>query len=280
MCRGCTLSQSTQKLTGSALATASTSTNGISCGGQCVDPSNPNYCNNCSPCTSGQICAADSSSSTGFSCQQQCPAGQTACGGKCVDTTSDPANCGGCSNACTAPTGGTTTCANGQCGQSCASGQTACGNSCVSTQIDSNNCGSCGHACTNGQTCQSGSCQCLLGHLGDNNNCGTCGNVCPSGQGCSGGLCQPNPNPCLPGQLVQSDDTCGFCDPKSTIHGPSGCICIDPTQGLIFPPNNPVLCEPCPSGQTGCNGSCVDPKTAYLSSNVNCGSLRECLSDP
>ena len=54
----------------------------------------------------------------------------------------------------------------------CATGQTSCGQSCVNTASDSNNCGACGTKCTTGQSCQSGSCQCLAGFFKCGISCG------------------------------------------------------------------------------------------------------------
>ena len=44
-------------------------------------------------------------------CKVPCAQGQVVCGGVCVDTQSDDANCGSCGNAC----GGGSTCSNGAC---------------------------------------------------------------------------------------------------------------------------------------------------------------------
>src|SRR5574337_767341 len=65
-----------------------------------------------------------------------CPDGQTSCGTMCVDTTSDPANCGACGNACSA----SQVCNAGVC--DCAAPTTLCGTECVILNDDPNNCGS------------------------------------------------------------------------------------------------------------------------------------------
>jgi hypothetical protein len=155
-----------------------------------------------------------------------CPTPQTLCGTYCVNTNSDPSDCGACGTVCPsgqacvsaacAP-GGTGTpcttnanCASGFCVaglcSACASGQTQCSNVCVNTQNNLNNCGACGNACpsspANGtEVCTSGSCgvtcnssytncggQCV-NTTTDNNNCGACGDVCPNGQACSNSVC-------------------------------------------------------------------------------------------
>jgi len=68
-----------------------------------------------------------------------CGGGQACCGSGCVDTQTDPNNCGACGNTCGA-------------------GQMCCGGGCVDTATDSNNCGSCGNVCLGGDTCQNGLC--------------------------------------------------------------------------------------------------------------------------
>ena len=75
------------------------------------------------------------------------------CGGRCVDTDTDPANCGGCNQPC-GVTG--TSCTHGTC--QCPNPQTVCSNQCVDTTTDESNCGFCGHNCQ-GNPCTAGLCQ-------------------------------------------------------------------------------------------------------------------------
>ncbi|CAG8518472.1 7011_t:CDS:2 [Cetraspora pellucida] len=86
---------------------------------------------------------------------RDCADGQTCCNKKCIDTDSDPKNCGSCNNAC-------------------AVGQTCCSGKCIDTNTDAAHCGSCNNTCIVGQTCQTGKCgspgctadsQCLSGQL-------------------------------------------------------------------------------------------------------------------
>src|SRR5690349_18694449 len=60
----------------------------------------------------------------------ECDAGLTACHGNCVDTSSDPYNCGGCDDACYEGY-----CSGGSCviAQECPPGATDCFGSCVDT---------------------------------------------------------------------------------------------------------------------------------------------------
>ena len=80
----------------------------------------------------------------------------TVCGGACVDTSSDTANCGGCGIVCLAAGA---TCSSGQC-------MATCGGSQVDTSTDTANCGGCGVVCSatapSTATCASGRCLATL----------------------------------------------------------------------------------------------------------------------
>jgi hypothetical protein len=80
----------------------------------------------------------------------QCPAAFT-CGSDCVDTQTDPANCGGCSQVC--PIGNN--CVSSMC--VCVTGVT-CSNVCVDTTSDPQNCGACARACGTQEDCLTGMC--------------------------------------------------------------------------------------------------------------------------
>jgi hypothetical protein len=78
-----------------------------------------------------------------------------ACQVACVDTAADPANCGGCGQACTA----TQRCDAGRCFTPCTgAGRLSCNDGCVDTRSDRRNCGGCGQACTATQVCSNGAC--------------------------------------------------------------------------------------------------------------------------
>src|SRR6266851_2008797 len=85
-----------------------------------------------------------------------CPPGLTLCHGKCVNTKTDPKNCGVCGTACVSGL-----CVNGLC---CPPGAINCKNSC------------CDGTCLNGNTC------CPTSRV--------CGSICcPAGMICQGGMC-------------------------------------------------------------------------------------------
>ncbi len=105
-----------------------------------------------------------------------CLPGETLCSGRCVNTSSDHANCGGCGHACLAHE----VCFEGECMVECPSGWTRCEDTCKDTDEDPLNCGDCGHLCEAYETCVDGACTCEP-------DCG--GKVC-GGDGCAG-QCPP-----------------------------------------------------------------------------------------
>src|SRR5262249_28566398 len=86
--------------------------------------------------------------------KMQCPPYQSSCHGACIDTVSDPLNCGGCGITCT----GNLACSGGLCSATCLPGLSICGNSCVDKSTDNKNCGTCGHTCGAGEGCAGGNC--------------------------------------------------------------------------------------------------------------------------
>jgi Stigma-specific protein, Stig1 len=127
----------------------------------------------CLQCTGGKVCSSGSC---------VCPSGQTDCSGTCVNTATDPSNCGGCTSSSASYVCRTDqVCSINGC--QCPTGQTECSGTCVDTATDRNNCGICGTVCG---ACCSGTC---VDTATDSNNCGACGNVCERGGACQGGSC-------------------------------------------------------------------------------------------
>ncbi len=142
----------------------------------------------------------------GTSCVNPAPEPCTECGGKCVDTNLDPANCGACGKQC----GAGQLCTNGACVmQACVSGTTSCSGKCVDTTIDPANCGGCGTMCMTGEFCRSSMCtpQCpapyavcgasCVDRQVDRANCGACGTTCATGERCQSGACVQSCGPGL-----------------------------------------------------------------------------------
>jgi hypothetical protein len=170
-----------------------------------------------------------------------CPDDLHDCADACVDTDSDPDNCGQCGNGC-----GELTC---------------CSGVCIDVSSDPDNCGECQGVCDSGLVCVEGSCTCDGGTnycdgscvdlLSDANNCGECAFVCPSGQVCVDGQCT------CPEDSIPCADSC--CDP--------GLECTDE-----------VCVEPCDPSYLLCNGTCIDPSThpTHCGACGNACSLPDC----
>jgi hypothetical protein len=190
----------------------------------------------------------------------------TTCGDDCVDTSSDPRNCGGCGRNCRSGTH----CENGECVSEpgCGAGFSQCGGQCVDLGSDQYNCGACGQACDFGGTCVAGICmpRCPSGICGgrcvdlvnDPVNCGGCGITCQPGQSCQGGICSGF----CDGQAICGD----FCvdlssDPNNC--GGCGIVCPQPAYTCFG-----GLCQStCPVDTLYCSGVCVD----WRSDPNNCG---------
>ena len=78
------------------------------------------------------------------------------CGESCVNTQTDPANCGACETAC----GMGQVCSLGSCGDDCDMGLENCDGACADTDRDPANCGGCGTTCSDTQACLGGTCTC------------------------------------------------------------------------------------------------------------------------
>jgi hypothetical protein len=175
----------------------------------------------------------------------------TTCGGTaCVDTTTDPAHCGGCGAAC--PTGAS--CAGGTC--ECAANTTVCAGSCVDLQSDAVHCGDCGEACPAGTVCNAGTCAGSCGALTQcgascvdtqtsGAHCGACDNPCPAGASCVDGACV------CPAGTMACNGTCIDVSSSSTNCGACGKACA----GGSSCQNGACVC---PDGKILCGGVCTD----------------------
>jgi endo-1,4-beta-D-glucanase Y len=190
-----------------------------------------------------------------------CTGGQSSCGGKCVNLSSDSTNCGACGMKCAAGS----SCSAGMCG-TCGSGFSSCGNQCVNTTADVSNCGSCNHVCGSNQSCGNGNCTCPGGLLScgqacvdsatDVRNCGTCNTACQPGQQCTGSKCQ-----CL-GGLMACGTACASLMSDPAHCGDCNTVCVG---GQVC--NMGKCAASCTGGLTTCTGACVMTNTDPL----NCG---------
>ncbi|MDI7266866.1 MAG: hypothetical protein QME96_02595 [Myxococcota bacterium] len=108
-----------------------------------------------------------------------CRPGETDCSGTCVDTRSDPANCGSCGRRCDAGE----VCNEGVCASTCTGGLRNCSGACVDVNASRLHCGGCDRPCAANEECRSGTCVCVPACT--SRTCGSdgCGGTCPPGCG-------------------------------------------------------------------------------------------------
>lgn len=212
-----------------------------------------------------------------------CPAGQTNCGGTCVDLATDEAHCGSCEVACAVPANAFAACVAGRCETRCRDGYGPChGAACDTFLGDPHSCGGCSTDCSalaNGAVCRLGAdghyacaLECAAGEtacdrtcadtLTDANNCGTCGHACPTGQACAAGHCV-----CATVGERMCDGAC--VDTRTDVLHCGGCGAACPTA--------PHVVTSCVAG--ACMGSC-EPGFANCDGNVATGCETDTRSDP
>ena len=188
-------------------------------------------CLDATDCAVGRLCSPSNVCVDGcdLSKGKTCAAGFTCCSNLCIDTKTDPLNCGMCARACSSTNVNLLSCLNGTCNSTCKSGFGNCSTPSApgvddGCEADINNsasdCGGCGRGCSNSNvsgapTCTGGLCAsaCLPGSgncarpafptvddgcevdlTTDRLNCGGCGRACSgafvSGMPvCAGSLC-------------------------------------------------------------------------------------------
>jgi len=123
-------------------------------------------CGGCgTACDPGQTCRVNPSTKRP---ECLCPQGQTLCGDRCVNLTTDPDHCGSCENSCfdgAQSKNNVPVCSYGSCEWACKQGWGDCNgdptDGCeINLSSDQRNCGACGNACDAlaGQPCVGGQC--------------------------------------------------------------------------------------------------------------------------
>ena len=224
-----------------------------------------------------------------------CPTGQTRCGGTCVDTQTDNANCGVCSNTCPA---GMPACSRGACMSVCGTGETNCFGDCVSPMTSLMHCGTCGNACPAranatiacsvgacGFTCTAGfgNCDGVASNgcetntvSGDVMNCGGCGMACLARTGtvvrciasecvyaceASRANCDGSVTNGCETNITNDADNCGAC----------GMVCNFAHAGATCSSSSCVL-GACNTGFGNCDGNpATGCETDVTRSVTNCG---------
>jgi hypothetical protein len=251
-------------------------------------------------CPAGTICEANVCA-PGCAPGRGCGAGEACCGGSCVRTDGDPANCGACARVC-ALANGTARCAMGACAvASCAPGYGDCDGDAADgceTDVTSSlaHCGACGATCAApanaaarcamgrcGFTCNAGFADCD----GDATNgceaatqtsathCGACGNVCPApanaSAACAAGRCGFACNADFADCDGDATNGCEAPTQTSATHcGACGRAC--PT-----PANSTASCaagrcaSSCNEGFADCDGDATNGCEANLTGTANCG---------
>jgi hypothetical protein len=228
----------------------------------------------CGSCTNACVAPLGLCSTTGGTptCSSSCASPTpNLCGSKCVDTKTDPTNCGSCGHDCTAlahlKPGAAVTC-NGSGGcvvpqAACAAGYANCSSGsvdidgCETATNTNSNCGGCGIACTQPNataTCASGTCaiaSCNSGYgdctsaagcetaLNTASHCGACTTSCGGGTPtCSG-----------------SPASCTCASPNVQTCGATMC-CSAPPAGAVVSCSAANACtDVCATGYHQCDGA-------------------------
>jgi hypothetical protein len=163
-------------------------------------------------------------------CGGPCPEGRTCCDNRCIDLTSDPQNCGGCSSSCTAANA-SAKCQAGRCVPLCLPGFGDCDNSpangCEVPLFDSVfNCGACSRACS-------------MNHAVPRCDTGRCVVTCDPGWG----NCDGDPANGCEVNILTATDNCGGC----------GTACFAPNRNVVRCESGRCSYTACESGFDDCN---------------------------
>ncbi|MBI5496221.1 MAG: hypothetical protein HY904_14455 [Deltaproteobacteria bacterium] len=242
--------------------------------------------------TAGNFCAATSCAGLpeGFACQPGADTQGLCCGGACLATDFDDANCGACGHACTP----SEWCSHGNCTPrvNCATANgpvacpvapgvpgTCCNGACINPRLDAVNCGGCGLRCPGAAACDRGQCTVADGgHAACQGDAGACppGEVCQQARclarACAGAW---NGGRCAFGLSVGGLGGTGTCcggacvdvqqDPQHCMECGFACAsqaCLGSFGGGCFPATSPGASCPydCSLGGMICvDGSCVRP---------------------
>lgn len=196
-----------------------------------------------------------------------CKATETACDGKCVDTSTNRDNCSACGKICE----GAKVCVAGVCVTECPTGQKLCGTVCASTDTDTANCGACGKACAAGEVCSAGACGL---------SCGAPLITCTPSSGGSDAGADATPDASTDATTDASTDASDEAGAETGADGGASSYCANPNTdrlncggcGNVCPTGN--ICVDgsctlvCGGGTSVCSGSCRD----FNTDPANCGS--------
>ena len=220
----------------------------VCCGGECVPTDrHPLHCGGCGNVCPSETCHVavcrqghcDLNAVDGRQLAGCAGAGELCCAGACVDTNSDPLNCGQCGTVCPVGDCEIATCNAGTCGTSPIDGEwhgtcndprrLCCDGVCAEIVGDAGNCGACGNACQTGERCQQGQC------------------VCASGVACGGACCAARE------VCNVSVDPAACCVAESPATTCAGGICGMVTNNC----GQQVDCSACATGEVCCAGQCL-----------------------
>ena len=259
------------------------------CGGEnaaCCEPTAA-----ASPCVAGLVCSSGVCA--------RCPGSLAACGGFCVDITSNASHCGRCGNACAAGYG----CAAGSCALSCAAGLAACGAVCAQRLTDPAHCGSCGNACSFAHAagacaaglCAMGRCEAGYGDCDGNSangcetrtasdvaNCGGCAQACAPARArlsvCEGGACAVST--CEAGYGDCDRDASNGCEVNLLTNAAHCGACANACAGVGACAAGVCQSSSCAAGTADCAAATPGCETDVTSDLANCGACGNACALP